>query len=818
MSAIADTARLKTAPARGWGRRAGRRGGGGSALVARGEPLVWLSGGALAVSLAMVAGLLALIVYRGFATFWPDRIVRLELRDGRAVMGEVSADEVHEPSPGVETRRRQVRTGNFELTNTHFQWVLDEEVAPGGVTLPEWALLVERVEWGRFYGVPQAFAVRSARPVSGEEEQLAETLRFFEEGMAKLDEADRAALTPFVDQELRPQLRAVQIRAYERLLANFGTTPEGARLDAVLASGRIVPITEVPPGEAIVEIHEVRTGAEAAWDRFAELHDGVREKAAERRRLEKHDIGALNRRLETARLAVRSAEIEIEQPLLAPAESALRLRREIATLQDRRAADRRVAESVRQRFGGESTAARAAARFAAEREAGAAGQIEKHRVELQRVQAVLDEASPGGPPVVQVFWDTAAAVAVQTAEIQEQIQAIRAETARYELRLATADGRLKALSLADVVRAFPANRLGWWDRLGVYFSRWAEFLTGEPREANSEGGILPAIWGTVVMTLIMSLAVVPFGVLAALYLREYAKPGPIVSAVRISVNNLAGVPSIVFGVFGLGFFCYIIGAYVDGGPDNAGIVPWPEREWFVTLGALAAIGAGAFLLGLLSLAKAGRGHSGWQRHRGRVSIVLWLVATVLFVALIAKTPFFDGFYAANLPNPTFGKGGLLWASLTLSLLTLPVVIVATEEAVSAVPNSMREGSYACGASKWQTIRRIVLPRALPGILTGMILAMARGAGEVAPLMLVGAVKLAPELPIDGEFPFFHGSRNFMHLGFHIYDLGFQSPNSEAARPMVFTTTLLLIFIVASLNLAAIWLRGRLRRRFGSAQF
>jgi phosphate transport system permease protein len=155
----------------------------------------------------------------------------------------------------------------------------------------------------------------------------------------------------------------------------------------------------------------------------------------------------------------------------------------------------------------------------------------------------------------------------------------------------------------------------------------------------------------------------------------------------------------------------------------------------------------------------------------------------------------------------------MWASLTLALLTLPVVIVATEEALAAVPNSMREGSYACGASKWQTIRRIVLPRAMPGITTGMILAMARGAGEVAPLMLVGAVKLAPELPLDGSFPFVHPERSFMHLGFHIYDLGFQSQNSEAAKPMVFTTTLLLITIVVVLNLAAIAVRARLHRRF-----
>ena len=253
--------------------------------------------------------------------------------------------------------------------------------------------------------------------------------------------------------------------------------------------------------------------------------------------------------------------------------------------------------------------------------------------------------------------------------------------------------------------------------------------------------MFPAIFGTVIMTLLMSVVVVPFGVLAALYLREYARAGPIVSAVRIAVNNLAGVPSIVFGVFGLGFFCYIIGSGID-----------------------------------------------------------------------------SVFFEAKLPSPTFGTGGILWASLTLALLTLPVVIVATEEALAAVPGSMREGSYACGASKWQTIRRIVLPRAMPGIMTGMILAMARGAGEVAPLMLVGAVKLAPELPLDGIFPWIHPERSFMHLGFHIYDLGFQSQNSEAAKPMVYTTTLLLILVILMLNLAAVWLRTRLRRKFTSNQF
>jgi phosphate transport system permease protein len=315
------------------------------------------------------------------------------------------------------------------------------------------------------------------------------------------------------------------------------------------------------------------------------------------------------------------------------------------------------------------------------------------------------------------------------------------ETQRHKLRLTTADGKTKDIALDEIVRAYPANQLGFFGKLGVYSSRWFEFIADDPRNANTEGGVFPAIWGTIAMTIIMTIFVVPFGVLAALYLREYAKPGPLVSTIRIAVNNLAGVPSIVFGVFGLGFFCYIIGSSID-----------------------------------------------------------------------------QLFFSYNLPSPTFGTGGLMWASLTLALLTVPVVIVATEEALAAVPRSMREGSYACGASKWQTIQRIVLPRAMPGILTGTILAMARGAGEVAPLMLVGAMKIAPDLPIDSVFPYVHLQRSFMHLGFHIYDVGFQSPDSESAKPMVFTTTLLLIALIGVLNLSAMWLRNRLRRKYQVSQF
>jgi phosphate transport system permease protein len=302
-------------------------------------------------------------------------------------------------------------------------------------------------------------------------------------------------------------------------------------------------------------------------------------------------------------------------------------------------------------------------------------------------------------------------------------------------------GREKTMKLSDLVLFYPANDLGLGGQIRVYLARWLEFLTDEPREANTEGGILPAIFGTFAMTILMVIAVAPFGVMTALYLREYAKQGRLVAIVRISVNNLAGVPSIVYGVFGLGFFAYILGGSID-----------------------------------------------------------------------------QFFFPERLPNPTFGTGGILWSALTLALLTVPVVIVATEEALAAVPRSMREGSLACGASKWQTIRYIVLPRAMPGIMTGLILAMARGAGEVAPLMLVGVVKLAPELPIDGVFPFLHLERSFMHLGFHIFDVGFQSRNSEAGKPMVFVTTLLLIFLVAVMNASAIVIRNRLKRKFVGSQF
>jgi phosphate transport system permease protein len=320
-----------------------------------------------------------------------------------------------------------------------------------------------------------------------------------------------------------------------------------------------------------------------------------------------------------------------------------------------------------------------------------------------------------------------------------ELESLRTQFDSSSVIIVDANGREKQIPAGQIIRALRPNEMSLAHKSWIYLTNVWSVLSTEPREANTEGGIFPAIFGTVMMVIIMSLAVVPFGVLAALYLREYAKQGVMVRLVRIAVNNLAGVPSIVFGVFGLGFFIYAVGGTLD-------TLFFPER----------------------------------------------------------------------LPTPTFGTGGILWASLTLALLTVPVIIVSTEEGLAAVPREFREGSLALGATKLETMLKVVIPSALPGILTGLILAMARAAGEVAPLMLTGVVKLAPSLPVDGSWPFFHFDRKFMHLGFHIYDVGFQSPNVEAAKPMVYITTLVLITVVVLLNFTAIVLRNHLRKKYAGS--
>lgn len=523
-----------------------------------------LCGGALALDLLLVIGLLSLIGWQGGRYFWQKDLLEFGLADGTVLLGEVHDHEEIPASAGGGTRF-QIRTGNRDLTGGDFQWIDDASVVRRAT--PDDAVMLERLEWGNFYG------------------------------------------------------RLVELRDGDKVLA---------------------------------------ADPESAWRALAPLLASKEKDRRRIRRLERGEIGDVNAGIEKLRLAERRVERSQDVP--------------------------------------EERAARLAA-IAAERQ-------------------VLE---------------------AEYARLAERLFAERHELERERVVLEAADGQRKELPAGSIVRAVRPNSLSAAGKLGLYFSRVWEFVSDDPRESNTEGGIFPAIFGTVMMVFLMSIAVVPLGVLAALYLREYARQGPLVRMVRIAVNNLAGVPSIVFGVFGLGFFVYTIGGSID-----------------------------------------------------RL------------------------FYPEALPTPTFGTGGILWAALTLALLTVPVVIVATEEGLAAVPRIVREGSLALGATKWETTWKVVIPAAAPGILTGLILAMARAAGEVAPLMIVGMVKLAPTLPIDANFPFVHLERKFMHLGFHIYDVGFQSPNVDASKPLVFATALLLIGVVTVMNLLAIALRNRLRRTYSGS--
>ncbi|MDD2815565.1 MAG: phosphate ABC transporter permease PstA [Thiotrichaceae bacterium] len=324
----------------------------------------------------------------------------------------------------------------------------------------------------------------------------------------------------------------------------------------------------------------------------------------------------------------------------------------------------------------------------------------------------------------------------QYEQLRQQLSKLYEQINRDSFTMKVSDDRVVDLKIAKVVSVYRPNVLSSFEKISFYFHKAWTFVSDEPREANTEGGIFPAIFGTVMLVFIMSFIVTPFGVIAAVYLREYAKQGFLTRVIRIAVNNLAGVPAIVYGVFGLGFFVYFLGSNID-----------------------------------------------------------------------------QLFYPEALPAPTFGTPGILWSALTLAILTVPVVIVSTEEGLSRIPSSIREGSLALGATKAETLWRTVLPMASPAMMTGLILAIARAAGEVAPLMLVGVVKLAPSLVLDGNAPFLHLERKFMHLGFHIYDVGFQSPNVEAARPLVYATSFLLVAVIVLLNLAAIGIRNHLREKY-----
>jgi phosphate transport system permease protein len=527
-----------------------------------GDPFIWLTGGALAFALIMVAGLVALILRNSLGVFWPTDVTRLWLADNTVVMGQIVAREVI-PQPGAPPGtpaqyRLKLRQGNRDLFGADFVWIDEADIVKRDE--PPQALVIERLEWGNFYGF----------------------------------------------------------------------------LKAVRDHGQVVA-----------------EGAEAGWAALQARLPEVRRVNEEIRVIERKEIGEINYAQEQIRLRLRKLGL---------------------------------------------------------RGISSGPEVERLQQEMQGLQRRY---------------------AVQTAALSALRGSLSADVV-----VSTVRGTEKTILLSQVVLPFRPNLMSTPAKIWFYLVKVWEFIADDPRESNTEGGVFPAIFGTVMMVLIMSIATTPLGVIAAFYLREYAKQGTFVSAVRIAVNNLAGVPSIVFGVFGVGFFIYFVG----GGIDRL-------------------------------------------------------------------------FFPEALPTPTFGTGGILWASLTLALLTVPVVIVATEEGLAAIPGGMREASLALGATKFETTFRVVLPSVLPSILTGLILAMARAAGEVAPLMITGVVKLAPALPIDGFWPFLHLERKFMHLGFHIYDVGFQSPNVDAARPMVFTTAMLLLLIVLILNLTAITLRNRLRKKY-----
>lgn len=319
---------------------------------------------------------------------------------------------------------------------------------------------------------------------------------------------------------------------------------------------------------------------------------------------------------------------------------------------------------------------------------------------------------------------------------QQKADVLTQKIASYHLVFIDASGASFDVLVKDISLLFQPNAMNLLDKLSYSVNKIIEFVSDSPKQASTSGGVFPALFGTVVMVLLMAVIVAPFGAMAAIYLHEYAPNNMTTSVIRICVSNMAGVPSVVYGVFGLGFFVYTLGGSID---------------------------------------------------------------TLLF--------------SDALPSPTFGTPGLFWAALTMALLTLPVVIVSTEEGLRRVPEGLRAGSYALGATKIETIWKTVLPVASPGIMTGVILAIARAAGEVAPLILVGAVKFAPSLPVDAEFPFVHLERQFMHLGVFIYDGAFHNQTNTQGSSMMFASCMLLLLIVFILNLFAIIVRNRLRARY-----
>lgn len=729
---------------------------------------------ALVLSLALIVLLVGLIAVRGLGAFWPGRLQLVTLRadaprdvPGDRFLGQGVREEAFDPTPEEESRlealreagtlipgaiaadgrprRRLYYVANRDAGQEPFRWVAIMDIAEIP-TRPVDAAWIDRREWGPWLGTVEAL----------------------------VEDRDLPADTPLESSEP-------------------GVTRE--------------LITE-PGGEARVRARRVTPLDDSTG--WSDLHDAMNAAAARRaeiRRIERAEripldakIASWNERLAEARLrASRGAPARHSWPAFGLVLVAAGAAWAGWWVLRRRARDVEPPVRLRLAILASAIAGSGLLLWAYVERPWRAGEVSP-----ERLAALTREHS-----------DAVAALTEEGEAIDQRLSALRAEDARFRVIIREArtgaiaprdySSRDEPLPVSAIVRVTRPNDLNLAERAGTYLGRCAEFLFGAPRNANQEGGVFAVIVGTVTLTLLLTVAVVPLGVIAALYLREYARQGLVTSLVRIAVNNLAGVPSIVYGVFGLGFFCYTVGAWVDSGPR----VSASRGGWWLMVLLLGLVLLFAWALAIASAAQARA--SRWAK---RGAMGLWCLCAGLALALIAWNPYFHGFFAARASEnqPTFGGRGILWSALTLALLTLPVVIVATEEAIASVPRSLRESSYGCGASKWQTIRRVVLPGAMPGIMTGAILAISRGAGEVAPIMFVGAGKIASKLPVSGEFPFIQLERQFMHLGFHIYDLGFQAKDAEAARPLVWATTLLLVLIVLSLNLAAVIIRSRLRGR------
>jgi phosphate transport system permease protein len=799
-------------------------------LHARGEPMVWLTGSALVMCLLMIVGLLSLVLYHGGRAFWPGEVKQVTFapvgEDGKpganptVVLGVQTEEEFFDPGEADQkaiaamkkagtlpagavdsagrAARKLLRVGNRELQDQPFLWVPLYQIQ--NVETPAEATMVERMEWGPWFGVPAGVEIRQRLTI--------------DQPAAKIE---------------------------------LSLTRDGEHGKETVARTIVGPAEGKPGSTVVDEVRVIGKDEPArAMAVFQKLWPEARARAAEIERLKEIEVGRINHEIEAQRLRVRQAEVDFARAKAAfetGAPSAPVWMWWVGVFAAAGLLGAWVFTRPKPPAPGELlipkpsiTALRAVmlagvvalAVFAYVERPNSLLRADQQTVERlsQRLESTRAEAKTKNENLEAKYGELRS----QTAKIDEEDARYRVifrevTTGKFAPVRQTELG--EPLRISQVVRTIQPNGAGVIDKLSVYTSRWGEFIFGAPREANTEGGIFPVIIGTVTLTLLLSVLVMPLGVIAAIYLREYAKQGPLTSAVRVAINNLAGVPSIVYGVFGLGFFCYSVGAFIDTGSGVSAAskvsLPvvgsvWATVAWWIGVGVLLLLVLGAVFASMAARPRPGQHATNSQVWLARGAAIGWVLCAASLAGLVAYTPYFNGFFEANLPAKTFNAKGMLWSALTLALLTLPVVIVATEEAIAAVPRTMREGSYGCGASKWQTIQRIVLPRAMPGIMTGMILAMARGAGEVAPLMLVGAVKLAPELPISSQWPFLHLDRNFMHLGFHVYDVGFQSPDSQAAQPIVWCTTFLLILVVVTLNASAISIRSSLRKKFFGETF